>query len=316
MKSKTKDGKINLMIFLSAVMLILAAATSGCGAEANGTRHSTEETDTKETMVEKAITQEKPYSEELEKRIAKELSEHKPGESRPDYLPAVMFSKLPEFPDDFYRVRTLVRLGRITDLGSLEQRYWMQPEFFPKFEDVGVSLLQNPPENRWGAYGIAVYPADSISTIVRGESLDIYFFIKSNYLVETYQGVNLEPVFLEESSIETGFSFPDGSTDVRQNVSEVKKNLDVKVSPNPFILEPNFPIYNINGTRKIVMTVTVAEDTPPGNYAIGLDTADVPLEYEKQWIREYLNLYTSGGMTKIERPYYQAFITVVEGEKG
>jgi hypothetical protein len=260
------------------------------------------------------IREDAPYSEELQKRIVAEQSAEKPGEERPDYLPKEMFARLPEFPKDFYQVRSLVRIGRITDFGNLEDKYWMQPEFFPYFEEIGLPLLQNPPKDRWGAYGIAVYPGDSVASIAPGESLDFYFFIKSNYIVETYQGVNLVPMFPEKASIETGYEFPDGTKDVKQDPAKAEKYLKVTVEPNPFILEPNFPIYNYNGTRKVRFTVTASSDTPPGKYVIGLDTGNVPDEYEQRWLKEYLNMYTSGGMTKIDRPYYRAFISVAGGE--
>ncbi len=287
--------KTTITIIATITLLI---ALSGCGAKELGT---------------KALVKEKAYSPELEQRIAQEEIKEKPGEKRPDYLPEKMFASLPAFPTDFYNVRTLVRTGRITDFANLEEKYWMQPEFFPHFEDIGVPILQNPPKDRWGAYGIATYPGDSAGSIAQGESLDFYFFIKSSYLVETYQGINLEPVFPPEAAIEEGFEFPDGTKKVNQNPTLAKKYLTVDVSPNPFILEPNFPTYHFNGTRKVKVTITVAKDTPPGKYVIGLDTGKVPYDDEQRWLKEYLNLYTSGGMTKIDRPYYRAFIQVVEG---
>jgi hypothetical protein len=279
---------------IAALMLI-----TGCGEKPTGTS---------------APIRERSYDPELEARIARELSNSTINTERPDNLPPEMFSRLPQFPKDFYQIRTLVRTGRITDFGNLEDRYWMQPEFFPNFEEIGVPLLQHPPKDRWGAYGIAVYPADSVSTIEKGKRLDIFFFIKSNYLVETYQGVNLVPVFPDSTSVQSGFQMPGGAKEVKQDPEKTKGYFDIQVEPNPFILEPNFPIYNINGTRKVRITITAKEGTPPGNYIIGLDTDQVPNEYEQQWLKQYLNLYTSGGMTKIERPYYQAFIQVVESE--
>jgi len=285
--------KTTIAIIMIASMLIIC----GCGSSKPGTV---------------APIKEKSYDPALEARIAQAMANDSTKSDRPDNLPPDMFKRLPEFPKDFYQIRTLVRTGRITDFANLEERYWMQPEFFPNFEEIGVPLLSHPPENRWGAYGIAVYPADMVSTIEQGKSLDTYFFIKSNYLVETYQGVNLIPIYPSHTAIQSGFELPDGSKEVKQNSSIVKDYFDVKVEPNPFILEPNFPIYNINGTRKIKMTITVKENTPPGEYVVGLDTGTVPESYEQQWLKAYLNLYTSGGMTKIERPYYQAFVQVVE----
>jgi hypothetical protein len=285
--------KATIAIAIIAALMMI----SGCGEQKLGTS---------------AEIKDRGYDPVLEQRIAKELSDTSEEMKRPDYLPPEMFSRLPEFPKDFYQVRTLVRTGRITDIGSLEEKYWMQPEFFPNFEEIGVPLLAHPPKDRWGAYGIAVYPADSVSTVEKGKSLDIFFFIKSNYLVETYQGINLLPVFPAKAGIESGFQMPDGTKSFKQDPKTVESYFDITVEPNLFLLEPNFPVYNINGTHRVKVTVTPKQNTPPGNYAIGLDTADIPEEKENEWIRQHLNLYTSGGMTKIERPYYQAFIQVVE----
>ena len=255
---------------------------------------------------------EKSYSSSLEERISAEISGEDQISVRPDYLPEEMFSRLPTFPEDFYQVRELVWLGKITDLGSLSSAYWMQPEFFPKFEETGLPLLQNPPDDRWGAYGIAVYPGDSVSTIVAGESLDLYFFIKSGYLVETYQGIKLGVSYPTSANIESAVELADGSKAVQQDPTEVSEYFKTIIDPDLFMLEPNFPVYNLEGTKMVKITIQVSEDTPAGNYVIGVDTGEVPAEYEQDWLMEYLNLYTSGGMTKLDRPYYQAFISVVE----
>lgn len=286
---KTRIMAASSIFLLLAIGMLLA----GCGTETT-----------------KAPVREQVYDEELEARIRAAEEGMEQISERPDYLPPAMFQELPDFPSDFYRVRTLVRTGRITDLESLEPRYWLQPEFFPKFEEIGVPLLLNAPRDRWGAYGISSYPGDSISNIVAGDTLELYFFIKSSYLVETYQGVSLEPVFPRDTEIAEGVKFPDGTTKVLQKPEDVEKYFDIEVSPNPFILEPNFPIYRVNGTRKIRIRITAKPDTPPGNYVIGFDTGTVPKEYEQRWLKQYLNLYAGTSMTKIERPFYQAFFTV------
>ena len=259
----------------------------------------------------KAPVRDKPYSEELEKRIAAELNAGNRIEVRPDYLPDVMFAQLPDFPTDFYSVRTLVRSGRIADLEELEPRYWQQPEFFPKFEEIGVPLLQNPPEGRWGAYGLASYPAESIATIEAGDSIDLYFFMRSNYLVETYQGVSLKPYFPNYLDISTGIEMPDGTKEVRQE--NVAGYFTVDTSPEVFLLEPNFPLFRINGTKKIKVTITVDPSTPEGNYIVALTTGDLPEEQEQVWLKRYLTKYVGAGMTKLDRPYYAAFINVKRG---
>lgn len=254
------------------------------------------------------------YSDDVAKALEKNAGPPGNGETRPSYLPDSIFENLPPFPRDFYKVRSLIQSGRLVDFASLEEEYWQQPEFFPHFEDIGVPLLANPPEGRWGAYGIATYPADSVGSIAPEGSIEMVFFIKSNYLVETYQGVYLETVYKDSTAIESGFEMPDGTRTIKQNASRMKDHFTINVEPNPFVLYPNFPKYHLNGTRKVNVTITASSDTPPGNYVIGLDTAKVPYEYEQKWLREFLNLYTSGGMTKIDRPYFQAFVEVKGGE--
>ncbi len=256
-----------------------------------------------------------PYSETLVNRL-QGSEQGKISSVRPDYLPSQMFVNLPDMPEDFYQIRQLIRLGRITDFENLEEEYWMQPEFFPQFEEIALSLLQNPPKDRWGAYGIAVYPADWVYVAKPGEKLDVYFYIKSGYLVETYQGINLEKTFPENAEITTGLELPGGIKKITQQPENTSQLFDIEINPNPFVLEPNFPIYKINGTIKVKVSVNISENISQGNYVIAIDTTNVPEEYENKWIRDYLNLYTSGGMTKLDRPYYQLFIQIQDEEIG
>jgi len=260
-----------------------------------------------------APKQERELSE-LEKRIAMAENATERVQTRPDYLPAAMFSKLPAFPKDFYDIRTLVRANRITDLGSLGEEYWQQPEFFPHFEDTAMPLLLNPPKNRWGAYGIAVYPADSVGTIRPGESLDMFFFVKSGYIVETYQGMMLKSVYPSTGAIVTGQELPGGNSSVQQDPGTATRYLKAEITPETFVLHPNFPIYSINGTKRIRLRITAAKDTPEGNYLVGVDVTNPPEELEQQWMYEYLTAYVGGSMTRIERPYFQAFVQVGGGE--
>ena len=49
-----------------------------------------------------------------------------------------MYKELPQFTKDFYKIRTLVWAGMIQDLSTIGEEYWKQPEWFPKFEKIGV----------------------------------------------------------------------------------------------------------------------------------------------------------------------------------
>jgi len=256
------------------------------------------------------VTENKAYDPELEERVAEALERGETFEQdRPDYLPENMFSLLPEFPKDFYSVRQLVRTGTISDFGELEEEYWKQPEFFPNFEDIGLPILQNPPKDRWGAQGYMTYPADTLSMVRPGEQLDVYFFIKSSYLVETYQGIMFDHSFPSSAQV-TGGELPEGGTAVQQDPETTASYFTVEITPNPFILEPNFPVFRPKGTVRMKATITASPETPPGNYVVAFDTIEVPEEQESLWIKQYLNRYVSGTMTKLSKPYHQAFLTV------
>ncbi|MBN1385664.1 hypothetical protein JW968_01660 [Candidatus Woesearchaeota archaeon] len=250
-----------------------------------------------------------PYSDVLAQRIA--AAENGTSKSeRPNYLPEAMFKNLPGFPEDFYQMRILVISGKLQDLSTIGEEYWQQPEWFPHFEDIGVPMLQSPPKDRFGAQGFSVYPADSVTVLKPGGVSEAIFWIKSGYLVETYQGMNLNVVYPASGSITTGYELPGGAKSVQQDPDEATKYFEVDIGPEEFILEPNFPIYRIDGTKKITLKITATEFAEPGNYVIGIDSSEVDDEKEKEWVLEYKNLYTSGGMTKLGRPMYQAFIQV------
>ena len=260
------------------------------------------------------ITGNNVYDPELEEKVAQALAKGETFEQdRPDYLPEDMFSLLPEFPKNFYSIRQLIRTGVITDLGEVGSEYWMQPEFFPNFEQIGLPVLQNPPKDRWGAQGYLTYPGDTISSIRSGETLDVYFFVKSSYLVETYQGLMFDYKFPASASVQGGELSP-GKTSVEQDPAKVASYFTVKLAPNPFVLEPNFPVFRPGGTVRVKATITASPETPAGDYVIAFDTADVPDEQEQDWIKKYLNLYVSGTMTKLSKPYHQAFLVVPEKE--
>ena len=264
-------------------------------------------------LLTNASIRDKPYSQVLEQRIASAEQNVTPDQQRPDYLPAAMFARLLPMPKDFYQVRMLVRLGRIADLDTLEEQYWQQPEFFPNFEEIGVKVLQNPPKDRWGAAGLASYPAETIETIVPGETAKSVFYLKSNYLVETYQGISLGATYPATLGISQGVALPDGNRSVTQDPDVVKNYFDVKVTPAQFVLEPNFPIYSVNGTKKVMVEVTAKSGTPQGDYVIALETQSVPKDLTTTWTRQYLNLYTDGSSTKLDRPYYSMFVHVTNG---
>ncbi len=229
---------------------------------------------------------------------------------RPDYLPAIVFKNLPPFPTDFYETRVLVQYGKM-DMQDFGPEYWKQPEWYPNFEGPGVAMMQNPPMDRWGAWGLGAYPSDMLVVTDQGTNFTATTYVYTSWLVKTYQGVGLETDYPAETAVpyeETGFK-------VVQDPEEAKKYFDVSFDPAYMLLEPAFPIFGENWTQKVLVKVHVKPDAKPGNYVIGVNAVAPPGDIEKQWFREYRTDYvTSSFASGIERPYFQ--ITVVVKVKG
>ena len=241
---------------------------------------------------------------EAEERRQQALSE------RPDYLPAVVFKNLPPFPTDFYETRVLVQYGKM-DLQDFGPEYWKQPEWYPNFEGPGVAMMQNPPMDRWGAWGIGAYPSDMMVITDQGTNFTATTYIYTSWLVKTYQGVGLQTAYPAKTAVpyeEAGFM-------VVQDPEEASTYFDVSFDPTYMLLEPAFPIFGEGWTQKVLVKVKVKPDAKPGNYVIGVKAGGAPAEMERQWLRQYMTDYvTSSFASGLDRPYFQ--ITVVVTVKG
>ncbi|VVC02663.1 Uncharacterised protein [Candidatus Burarchaeum australiense] len=230
--------------------------------------------------------------------------------NRPDYLPAVVYKNLPPFPTDFYETMVLVQYGKM-DMQDFGPEYWKQPEWYPNFEGAGVQMMQNPPMDRWGAWGLGAYPSDMLVVTDQGTNFTATTYIYSSWLVKTYQGVGLETAYPAETTVpyeETGFK-------VIQNSSEASKYFDVTFDPPYLLLGPAFPIFDANWTQKVLVHVNVKPDAKPGNYVIGVNAGGPPSDVEKEWFAKYrTNYVTSSFASGVDRPYFQ--ITVVVKVKG
>jgi hypothetical protein len=265
------------------------------------------------------------YSEELMRAVNAELSQAKAD--RPNYLPAAMFKELPAFPPDLYQKKILIKYNMI-DLNSVDlgSEYWLQPEWLENFESTWLPTIQNPPVNRWGAFGYAVSPGDTLVQVIRGEDseteINTLTYIRSGLLVQTYQGLKVSYDFPNEGRIEGLFSgFSDKTRLAVQDGSEVQKYFSVSfniisgkdglVNGNNLILEPSYPIFRRGWVAKLQVKVKVRPDTPVGKYIIGFNLEHPESEYNQKMYLKYGTSYSPGGNVGINRPWYQLFIEVI-----
>ena len=230
-------------------------------------------------------------------------------------LPTQMFANLPDMPRDFRQVQILYLQNKWNY--PIGRDYYNQPEWFPNFKLSGINNLKTVDPTRFGAYGYMVYPSDSVITLSKSTktSGNRTFWMRPSWIIVMPQGIHLVTSYPSSALIESPFFvLADGSKGVNQIPSDASQYFEVTVSPELFLLKPNFPIFNPESTIAVNVTIKLRSDVvvPVGNYVIGIDTGAVPEEQEKAWIREYMTKYVSGSMIHISRPYYQAFVSVVE----
>ncbi len=209
---------------------------------------------------------------------------------RPDYLPGVVFSKLPPMPKDFYTVKLLVEKGIFTDMKKIGEAYWKQPEFYPNFESQGVPLYQKPPVDRWAAFGLGSYPSEILVLSPRNNEFEINFFMYTSWLVQTYQGTRLYYDFPAHG--ETLLSeFPDGTRNITQDPEKARRHFEVELVPEDVLLEPVFPVFENGWVQKVRVKVKV-RDAPPGRYYIAIGGQSPSQELAQEWLWKYKTRYT------------------------
>ena len=183
-----------------------------------------------------------------------------------------IFFTLPAIPSDFGEIAYLLASGRFYAIEGLDESYYKQPEIYPGFKENGLRFWTKPDATSWATNGYGTYPAEQFVDISRSEngSFEATVFIYSSFGVQTFQGMTL---------------FPD---------SESIKNFDLEISPNTFVLEPNFPKFYSDWARKITIKGTPKPNTPAGSYTVAINVGVPPSDKQKEWSLLYRSLYMDG----------------------
>jgi len=265
------------------------------------------------------VFEQEPKYPGLEAKIRRELIAVEQVTKRPDYLPEVMFRDLPDMPMDFYAKRVMYRYGLFEmDPELIGPEYWKQPEWYPKFEENTVKVLQNAPADRYGVCCFGIYPADAYMRlkIDGGEfhTFTKYAWIRSAPLVELYQGIRLAPHYPKEGNVEKDVTpwQENPKIDFMQDPDVAKKYIGISFAPEQFLLEPSFPIFRKEYIKLIEMQFTIDPDIPKGNYIVGFDTVAPDKEVSIDWMLKYPGAYNDARMGMFFSPrQYRLFITIV-----
>lgn len=180
-----------------------------------------------------------------------------------------IWGSLPRPPNDFGETGYLIATGRNYAIGSLDESYYLQPEFYPGFKNNGLRFWSDPDPRYWAANGFGTYPADQWDSLQIGEREEFtaVVFMYSGFGVQTYQGVKLAPTAASQ------------------------ENFDISVTPDVFLLEPTFPKFEEGWVQRVVVMGKLKPGTKPGNYVVGLNVEVPPVEKLQEWQFKYRSLY-------------------------
>lgn len=219
-----------------------------------------------------------------------------------------VFEKLPLVPNDFLYKVYLLKYGRFVDIASLGPEYYKQPEFDPLFTKFGLKYWEEWKDagykkTHWGTVGVRSYPYSQYILAKPGYSFNSTLILSTDWNVETYQGLKVIPIFIEQAISDSGKL-------VNASVN-ASKYISVNVTPDEFLLTPAFPQFTEEWAKKLTFTGKIADNTPPGLYILSMRLQKPASVQSDKWLLQYLNLYSEGAeMIVTDKPYLQAFINV------
>lgn len=176
-----------------------------------------------------------------------------------------VFEKLPSAPACLQSIIDVYEAKKFSDETFFTPEFFLQPEFYPSFENTGLMFWKDPSSSHWGVVGYGAYPSKKNITLKRGETVTVYYYLHSGFGVRTYQGIRLKPVVESEP--------PGGYLTVA---------LDYNTG-NGLLLGPTFPKFQPNWAHRVDVKVRIPETSSTGK-AIIVFNSDNPEEFiEQSW---------------------------------
>lgn len=141
-------------------------------------------------------------------------------------IPLGVFEDLTKAPNDFSILVEKMHKGNYSNYVFFPQEYFLQPEFYPSFNEATRAYWVNPSLTHYGAAGYGFYPAYQEISIPQGKSMTAAFFVHAGFGVQNYQGLKIMPknnypgisVSIIEPQLLLGYSYPKFSNDWAKKV--------------------------------------------------------------------------------------------------
>lgn len=179
--------------------------------------------------------------------------------------------KIPDKPHNYALIKRNFYDGQIDNFNNLDVSVWKQPDFYPTWEQSGVSKYIDHDYTRWGVHGYGFFPSEqtwSVTNMQEGNVMKFNTFLHTSWGVETWQGMKLIPI--NNNSL-----------------------FDVTITPDEFYLEPTFPIFSSEWTKIIEFEVTAKDTIPVGSYEISCLVVPPNESRTEEWSWEVLDKFTN-----------------------
>jgi hypothetical protein len=101
-----------------------------------------------------------------------------------------VFDDLPDFPSDFYMVKTLFEDGVVTAWQISDQ--YLQPELIPRWDYWSEVIYGYENYSRFGVYGLSFFPSVmNIYNVEAGDQYNLSAFIRADWGIKFYQGCRI-----------------------------------------------------------------------------------------------------------------------------
>jgi len=239
------------------------------------------------------------YRRILPQRLAEILTPEEMSGVRAHNLSSSLFTGLPAFPKDLYELALLVKLRYVQGihLALLDENYWKQPEFYPTFKTSGIGLMENPPQDKWGAYGMGSYPAEHFLDVRPGDRAVTANFFTASWLVVNRQAVSLNPREVVEGGEMDG--------------ADAGQYFAVAIEPREFLLGASWPAFEADWAQKAVISIDVSSSTPPGDYIVYVDTGQPSEEAIAKWDAEGRGYVLPAFASSVGRPLCAVHLRVL-----
>jgi hypothetical protein len=207
-----------------------------------------------------------------------------------------MFSELPKIPDNFLAKRAVFENGMI-ELKDVSEEYYLQPEFYPTWESMGIKLMEEGKVNFYRKISATIYPSEYMLETETGSGVyEGNFIARSEFSSEAYFGLSFIQTIPEICDLREN-NFGDNEMQISQNSTYVSDRVKLTFEPKSVLLEPS---YNLEGkfskgwAKKVKFTLET-KNLSPGKYCIGVRFGKPDKTLSSQWANEYLTEYLDYG---------------------